>query len=212
MKILNLYAGVGGNRRLWTGHDVTAVENHSPTAAAYAALFPDDKIMVCDAHLYLLNHYKEFDFIWSSPPCLTHTQLRFGFCVVARGDKYEYPDLGLYQEIILLSSLYKGLWCVENVIPYYKYLIPPTVVIGRHAYWANFPIPPKTLIGNNNIYKPKHGEESETKYHEKRLGFTLDGVTGIKKRVALHNCVEPCVGLYILNHALKKENADVFST
>ena len=28
MRILNAYAGIGGNRRLWAGHNVTAVESN----------------------------------------------------------------------------------------------------------------------------------------------------------------------------------------
>ena len=37
MKILNLYAGIGGNRKLWNGVDVTAVENNKSIAAIYKA-------------------------------------------------------------------------------------------------------------------------------------------------------------------------------
>ena len=37
-------------------------------AKIYKYNFPNDNIIVTDAHEYLLNHFKEFDFIWSSPP------------------------------------------------------------------------------------------------------------------------------------------------
>ena len=70
MKILNLYAGVGGNRKLWEdGHEITAVEHNSEIAEVYQDLYPSDKVVVADAHQYLLENYKDFDFIWSSPPC-----------------------------------------------------------------------------------------------------------------------------------------------
>lgn len=73
MKILNLYAGVGGNRKLWGDeHEVTAVENEQYIADVYKELHPNDKVVVADAHQYLLDHYKEFDFIWASPPCPSH--------------------------------------------------------------------------------------------------------------------------------------------
>ena len=70
MKILNLYAGIGGNRKLWdNNHEVTAVEINKEVSEAYKNLFPNDTVIVSDAHEYLLDHYKEYDFIWSSPPC-----------------------------------------------------------------------------------------------------------------------------------------------
>ena len=76
MKILNLYAGIGGNRKLWGDeHEITAVEYDEATAEVYTQYFPNDNMIVTDAHEYLLNHYKEYDFIWSSPPCPTHSIL-----------------------------------------------------------------------------------------------------------------------------------------
>lgn len=61
MKILNLYAGIGGNRKLWEGHEVTSVENVDYIADAYAKLYPDDTLIRQDAHQYLLDHYKVFE-------------------------------------------------------------------------------------------------------------------------------------------------------
>lgn len=69
MKILNLYAGIGGNRKLWGDeHEITAVEYKPEIAKIYQDFFPNDKMVVGDAHQYLLGHFNEFDFIWSSPP------------------------------------------------------------------------------------------------------------------------------------------------
>ena len=65
MKILNLYAGIGGNRKLWGDqHKITAVEYDKDIAAIYKDFFPNDEVLVEDAHEYLLNHYKDYDFIW----------------------------------------------------------------------------------------------------------------------------------------------------
>lgn len=75
MKVLNLYACLGGNRLLWKDCEVTAVELDPELARLYQERFPDDKVIVTDAHQYLLDHYKEFDFIWSSPPCPTHSKV-----------------------------------------------------------------------------------------------------------------------------------------
>jgi DNA (cytosine-5)-methyltransferase 1 len=143
MKILNLYACLGGNRYKWNeikdDIEVTAVELDPECAKLYQERFPNDKVVVADAHQYLLDYYKEFDFIWSSPPCPTHSKIR-----VTQKNRStfidKYPDLKLYEEIIFLDNFYKGKYCVENVIPYYKPLIEGHKR-GRHLYWTNFNLP-----------------------------------------------------------------------
>ena len=107
MKILNLYAGIGGNRTLWgEEHQITAVEINSEIAGIYKSKFPDDNVIVTDAHYYLLEHYKEFDFIWSSPPCPSHSKLCYS------QNTKQYIDVTLYQQIILLKSWFKGKYCI----------------------------------------------------------------------------------------------------
>jgi DNA (cytosine-5)-methyltransferase 1 len=138
LRILNLYAGIGGNRKLWGNqHQITAVEYDPRVAAVYASLFPNDTVIVSDAHEYLLEHFNEFDFIWSSPPCPTHSRLRKQVSM-NNGSKAIFPDMKLYEEILFLEGYYKGYWVVENVVPYYEYLIKPTIMLGRHPYWTNF--------------------------------------------------------------------------
>jgi len=80
-KVLNAYACLGGNRYKWDlvakeaniEMQVTAIELDPELARMYKERFPNDTVIVADAHQYLLDHYKEFDFIWSSPPCPTHS-------------------------------------------------------------------------------------------------------------------------------------------
>ena len=143
MKILNLYACLGGNRYKWNevkeDIEVTAVELDEELARLYQERFPNDKVVIADAHQYLLDHYKKYDFIWSSPPCPTHSKIR-----ITQKNRStfidKYPDLKLYEEIIFLDNFYKGKYCVENVIPYYKPLIDGHKR-GRHLYWTNFNLP-----------------------------------------------------------------------
>jgi DNA (cytosine-5)-methyltransferase 1 len=84
MKVLNLYAGIGGNRKLWKDVEITAIENDVQIAKIYQDFFPKDKVIVADAHEYLLKHFEEFDFIWSSPPCPSHSHIRKELAVEAR--------------------------------------------------------------------------------------------------------------------------------
>ena len=144
-KILNLYACLGGNRYKWdevADIEVTAVELDPEAARLYQERFSNDIVIVADAHQFLLDHYKEFDFIWASPPCPSHSRARYW-----SSSNYEttteavYPDMKLYQEIIFLQHYYRtGKWCVENVIPYYEPLIQAQQR-GRHLYWTNFNLP-----------------------------------------------------------------------
>lgn len=199
MRVLNLYAGIGGNRKLWEGVEVTAVESEQYIADAYQKLFPDDTVVVGDAHQYLLDHHKEFDFIWSSPPCPTHSVTN-NF-LYAQG-VVRYPDMRLYQEIILLKYRYKGKWCVENVTSYYDPLISPTTKIDRHYYWANFYIPPMKVVRNFNVAQAR----ASSRISSKEYGQALEDYHGIKlpegtknQRKLLRNAVSPAMGLHIFN-------------
>jgi len=201
MKILNLYAGIGGNRKLWGNeHEITAVENNPEIAKIYQDFFPNDKVIVTDAHQYLLEHYKEFDFIWSSPPCQTHSSFRQNICVRFRGTKAEYPDMKLYQEVIFLQFNFKGLWVVENVKPYYAPLIP-AVIIQRHLFWSNFNISEDIEIPEDNIRGVQIPELQ--KIHR----FDLSKYSLENKRQILRNCVSPELGEHILNCVFKSKQS-----
>tara|TARA_R100001443_G_scaffold51845_1_gene63644 strand:+ start:102 stop:740 length:639 start_codon:yes stop_codon:yes gene_type:complete len=180
MKILNLYACLGGNRYKWGDeHEITAVELDEELARLYQERFPNDTVIVADAHQYLLEHYKEFDFIWSSPPCPTHSKARYwGFG--KNGKKPIYPDMKLYQEIIFLEYHFNGKYVVENVHPYYKPLIPAQDR-ARHLYWTNFKLPNKlsdinntSLIQQSNITKLSQLHEYDfKKYKGKQLRLKI---------------------------------------
>ncbi|MCP4986742.1 MAG: class I SAM-dependent methyltransferase [Colwellia sp.] len=157
MRILNLYACLGGNRYKWgevADIEVTAVEWDPELARLYQERFPNDKVIVADAHQYLLDHYKEYDFIWSSPPCPTHSRINISQ-YTRESWTPKYPDMKLYQEIIFLDNFYKGKYVVENVIPYYSLLVPG-IERNRHVYWTNFKLP-------NIVSNRKNPDISRTK-------------------------------------------------
>lgn len=192
MKILNLYSGLGGNRKLWGDkHQITSVELNSDVAAVYADLYPNDNLIIGDAHQYLLDHYKEFDFIWSSPPCQSHSSFRFNINVRYRGTPPKYPDMSLYQEIILLSTHYEGKWVIENVKPYYEPLIEPNVKLQRHYFWSNFEITQKT-------FKSDKIRSAQIPDLQELHGIDLSNYKLPNKRQVLRNCVLPEVGLHVL--------------
>ncbi|MFT6841816.1 MAG: DNA (cytosine-5)-methyltransferase 1 [Parvicella sp.] len=198
MKILNLYGGLGGNRKLWDPiHKVTTIEIDPELARLYSLSFPEDEVIVTDAHYYLLNHFEEYDFIWSSTPCPSHSRMNtmmYGFKDSKR-KQFEYPDMKLYQEIILLSSWFKGKYAIENVIPYYEPLIPAETV-DRHLFWANFKIgqfkPTQTTIIKG----------SDPKELSEFYGFNISDYKGTQRKDRiLRNCVHPETGNYILKRA-----------
>ena len=196
MKILNLYSCLGGNRYKWGDeHEITAVELDPEAARLYQERFPNDTVIVADAHQYLLDHYKEFDFIWSSPPCPSHSRARF-----ARREttSAEYPDMKLYEEIIFLDKWFKGRYCVENVIPYYEPLIPAKKR-GRHLYWTNFNLPSDLNERKGGIMEGKDEVTEWCKFHDYDFR-KYKGTQRVDKMA--RNLVDYEVGKTILDTAL----------
>lgn len=144
-------------------------------------------MIIGDAHEYLLKHYKEFDFIWSSPPCQTHSRARFwgskgGMCNV------KYPDMKLWQEIIFLKHYVNCKWVVENVKPFYENdlsgFMKPDAELARHLFWSNFKIRNGIDFEDGNIqrYKVKEFQDLHgLEIRGKKLSTRRDQV--------LRNCV-----------------------
>jgi len=196
MKILNLYACLGGNRYKWGNeHEITAIELDPFAAELYKERFPNDTVIVTDAHQFLLDHYKEFDFIWSSPPCPTHSRARF-----ARREttSAEYPDLKLYEEVLFLENWFKGKYVVENVIPYYEPLIPAQKR-GRHLYWTNFNLPNDLNERKSSIMEGKDEVTQWCEFHDYNFR-QYKGEQRVDKMA--RNLVDYEAGLTILNTAL----------
>lgn len=197
---------MGGNRYKWdevADIEVTAVELDPELARMYQERFPNDIVIIADAHQYLLEHYKEFDFIWTSPPCPTHSKSRFW----AYGKtKPVFPDMNLYEEIIFLQHHCPPdiNWICENVNGYYEPLIPARKQ-GRHLFWSNFELPiikEKDITGLMNFkseYKPL------IEFHE-LSNFNYNGDQN--KLKILRNLVDFRVGKAILERALnvQKQN------
>ena len=201
MKILNGYAGIGGNRKWWDPkHRVTAVELNPAIAYIYHCLYPQDRIVVANAHEYLLENFMDFDFIWMSPPCQSHSRLNNSISIK------KYADMNLYQEILFLKSWFKGIWVIENVIPYYIPLIAPTIKLYRHYFWSNFRITSADFgeaghfkkIGEREILQEKHGIN---------LNQFPEVGNKINKRQILRNCVLPELGKHILDCATGNYNS-----
>lgn len=212
MKILNLYCGIGGNRKLWEDeHEITAIEINPEIAKIYQDFFPKDKVIVGDAHQYLLEHYKEFDFIWSSPPCPTHSRVRF-MAAISEDERNshpsfnpKYPNMELYEEVIFLLHHFKGKFVVENVMGYYEPLIKP-YIFKKHYYWANF-----IIDGKKGGYR---GHDGSVEEKQKLKGFDLSkyNLKTVRKDQVLRNCVEPEASLQIFNLAFKEQQRTLGSS
>ena len=191
MKVLNLYAGIGGNRKLWTDVEVTAVELNRDIAKIYKDFFPNDTVIVADAHQYLLEHFKKYEFIWSSPPCPTHSRMcNLNYIKTEQGQEPKYPDMRLYQEIILLKHWFKGKYCIENVISYYEPLITP-LESASHYFWANFYIRP---WARKKRFVREHLCDMELAQEYKDMKIP-------NKEQVINNMVDCELGLHILNES-----------
>ena len=196
MKVLNLYAGIGGNRKLWQNVEVTAIEYTVEIGEVYKTNFPNDNVIITDAHQYLLDNFENFDFIWSSPPCQSHSKMiRSG-----RNRKPRYPDMKLYEEILFLKHNFKGNWVVENVIPYYDPLIPGKK-IGRHLFWSNYSLTEievpefKNMMNRQNLTAKKQLQDWLGIYYEKNIYYEGNHCA----TQILRNCVHPILGNHVFN-------------
>tara|TARA_R100000900_G_scaffold64756_1_gene51771 strand:+ start:6040 stop:6681 length:642 start_codon:yes stop_codon:yes gene_type:complete len=208
MKILNLYACLGGNRYKWNevkdDIEVTAVELDPECARLYQERFPNDKVVIADAHQYLLDNYKDYDFIWSSPPCPTHSRARFARRETTRP---AYPDMKLYEEILFLQKWVKAKYVVENVIPYYEPLIKAHKR-GRHLYWTNFILPYDLDERKGGIMESKNEVVQWCEFHDYNFK-KYKGNQSIQK--IARNLVDYEVGKSIFETMLgivKKENVN----
>lgn len=200
MKIANLYCGLGGNRHSWGNeHEITAVDLDKNILAAYAGKYPGDRSMCVDASRHLLFLFRQYDFIWSSPPCQSHSRmLKSG-----RNRKPRYVEMELWQHILFLQNYATGYWCVENVVPYYGPFIEPSIQIGRHLFWTNFDVgidppqieSPKNLFNRQNLKAKGEIEDwlgigpTPTLYYDGNHDPTQ----------VLRNCVHPEIGRWILD-------------
>lgn len=210
MKVLNLYACLGGNRYKWDNCEVTAVELDPHLASMYKQRFPQDTVLVEDAHEYLKNYYQEFDFIWTSPPCPSHSRARF-WRYGATGQNPTFPDMALYEEILFLQHHCKTKYVVENVISYYEPFIDAHKR-GRHLYWANFTIPENIGRENANgvVCQGKEEMPGLCKLHEISQDF-LNQYRGEQRKLKImRNLVDYQAGLDIFNAArgTYEENTD----
>lgn len=190
IRILNLFSGVGGNRTLWKNCNVTAVELNHDVAVCYQKRFHDDTIIEIDVYSWIAQHIDDgWDFIWASPPCKTHSRLN------VTGQNIRLPDLRLYELILFFQHFAKCKWIVENVIPYYRPLIRPTIQLDRHLFWSNFPIQSERFIPRckslPNMSKTEHMEY---------LGIQLTDVS----LESLRDCCHPKLGEYLLNQAFSQ--------
>jgi DNA (cytosine-5)-methyltransferase 1 len=207
INILNLYAGIGGNRAGFPADaNVLAIEQDENVAAVYRSLYPDDDLVVGDAHSFLLENYGDFDWIWSSPPCVSHTQMDR----MNSRNKLRYPDLSLYQEIILLDNYFGpmgGKWLVENVKPYYQTPLIPALKLGRHLFWSNF------HIGKFDVPRPPNwinaGTVNESQGLKDWLGLDYPGnvypAGGHCPAQPLRSCVHPRLAEHIYKCSIKMD-------
>ncbi len=217
MKILNLFAGIGGNRTLWGDkHKITAIENNQQIACIYHKRFPKDKIIIGDAYDYFLSHFHEFEILWASPPCTSHTNLLHsivGNRYNGKNWKVKLPDLRLYSLILFCKHHFRGGWIIENVKGYYKPLVQPNTIIGRHWIWSNIPINNKRQGKIEHLSREEYEKNIEkvlkSKQISKEIYEALLNLDLMTRKQIINNCVLPKEGLYLLKCVVEKKQKSI---
>jgi len=212
--LLNAYAGIGGNT--WNldrnKYNITHVEWNEEIAQANRELNPLDKVIQADAKDFLQLNYQDYDYIWASPPCPSHSSIAKAG---AKNGQYnaKMPDMDLYSIIIFLDEYFEGQWTVENVQPFYERLdkqerekarrrqtvIPPASKSSRHLFWSSHEIP-ETSVKRSGFNKKNNKEILEW------LGIEVDQkFDSVEKRKVLRNCVHPKIGEAIIQSRKVKQ-------
>ncbi|MHA1887546.1 MAG: DNA cytosine methyltransferase [Promethearchaeota archaeon] len=141
MKILDLYAGLGGTAKgiqkalaeFAIDYEYFAVDNNHNICIAHKQNNPSSQI-ICDNALNWLKYINKFDFIWASPPCQSHSKLQYIH-------KNRLIDWSLWHIIDVLRR--KNIpYVVENVLVYYNEPFEHTLMVGRHCFWSNIKLVP----------------------------------------------------------------------
>ena len=178
IKVLNAFAGLGGNTELWDRkkYDVIHIENNINRYDFLADKFPDDVVIDRDAYEYIERYFMAYDIIWASPPCQTHSSVRW-LNESKPGFKYKIPDMRLYGLIHFLKRAAKNqIWIVENVEPYYQPLIETKARVGRHIVWSNRYISDKKYPSDNIIHITKNRKDVRDRMNPEIGKYILEQV------------------------------------
>jgi len=165
---------------------------------------------VDDAIDFVEKHFHEFDFIWASPPCQSHSRInRFNVARRYNGEnkiKVKIPDFRLYALINFLSTYFRGKWVVENTYSDYQPLKEPQQ-IGRHFIWSSSKIEPfnKKIKCFHNVDNHCSMKELCEMYDYPFEYFKKLKIKGVNKKQIIRNCVKPELGLHIFNSAYKSK-------
>ena len=212
MRYLNLESGLGGNVNLIddSEHEIVNIELDPKIYEVHKFRKPNQTHILGDSSEYLIKNYKSFDFIWTSPPCQTHSKMN----KATRHNTIRFVDPMLHQRIIFLKHWFKGKYIVENVIPYYE-PYPGYTKIGRHLFWSNFeikafelPEQPKGFITMASTAAKKEMMDWLGIHYEKNIYY---GNNHCPVQI-LRNCVHPLIGKKIFDQSNGLYNSNIAQT
>lgn len=142
MRILDLYAGLGGTakgiqsvlEKKGVDYEYFAIEIDPNVCAAHKINNPRSTVICADVKDWL-DKITDFDFVWASPPCQTHSILNFSN--KATGKKTNLVDWSLWHVIDHLQRTENVSYVVENVLIWYNEPFKHNFNLDRHYFWTN---------------------------------------------------------------------------
>lgn len=181
MRILDLFAGIGGERRRNTieklGHEYITMD--------FDKKFKTD--IVCDIFDFDINLFGNFDFIWASPPCES-------FSVASIGHHWHKGGIPKTNEAIYAKKLLKRTldvikesntknWLIENPVGMMRkmdeiFMVPRYTV--TYCQYGEKRMKPTDLFGYAYNWTPKKMCKRGDACHESAPRGSKTGTQGIK--------------------------------
>ncbi|MCE4607314.1 MAG: DNA cytosine methyltransferase [Desulfurococcales archaeon] len=202
IKILDLFAGMGGVAKgiqgyldkLGLDYEYIAVDIDPIVLKLHKEFNPKSIVIRRDAYSFTVDELMQYDFIWASPPCQSHSKLN------AIRKRFN-PDHRLWYLIHRLYNTYRP-FVVENVQLYYKPLFKPKTKIGRHLFWSNLPITDKCSIHLPYKELKMMNIHDLIEYHKVPTKILI-GVSYMRKRKYLRNMVHYSISYCIMKQVCK---------
>jgi len=202
VRVLDLYAGLGGTdkgiRKVAAEKNIKldyyAIEIDPAVCQAHKKNHLESNVICADVKDWL-DKVTDFDFVWASPPCQTHSINNYSNKAI--GYKTKPVDWSLWHVIDILQRAETIPFVVENVKIWYNEPFKHNFKLDRHYFWTNLQLVPF------DYHKKPAKEWCHISVKDWQEYHQLEPATTGDKRQQLRNCVHWSIAAGIFEQFLE---------